>query len=425
MHRWKPSRRRNLRDHRHRIGHRVDASGPALRNLHPAEDRIIVLQAPLCHIQNVLHRLGVENAHRLEGRHLVQRPAPLQPCFLDKARAQPEAQPLPVQHQRGKKFAEQPERVRHDVGNRDVPVGDGVAAIEPLAESKVPAGAAARRPRVEGLGAHHRIDDAELRQRHAQIAAEAAGPCAARQHHRIAGDRSLLGDDGGNAAPLRLEPAHRTAREDLAALAPERLRHQRHGKRGLGPAIIGGIERTLPRPGAAGLQCCSLLSADHAGRKPRRLRIGLEPAGARGKLFLRLAEIEDAAAGEARLGFNARIHPVPQGQRHLDQRNLTRVPPHLPAPAPVPAGLLGGDLALLQQHHVDAAFGQFKRRRNTRHAPADDADGSLAGQVDIGLNGTDGGHGKSLSRPSRLRHPHTRGWALRYCCRRCARFTSV
>ena len=75
---------------------------------------------------------------------------------------------------------------------------------------------------------------------------------------------------------------------------------------------FGRIERALPRPGAAGLQRVRLRRADHARGEAGGLGVLLVPVVLRRQLFLGLAEIEDAAAGEAGLAFDARVHAVPQ-----------------------------------------------------------------------------------------------------------------
>ena len=78
---------------------------------------------------------------------------------------------------------------------------------------------------------------------------------------------------------------------------------------------------------------------------------------------------------------DALIHSAPQLQRFQNKGNFTRVPPHLPAPAPIARGLLTGNDALFQQHDGNAALGQFKRRCNANDAAADDGNRGFFGEI--------------------------------------------
>jgi hypothetical protein len=160
------------------------------------------------------------------------------------------------------------------------------------------------------------------------------------------------------------------------------------------------------------------------------------------QLVLGLAQIGNAALAEAGLGADALVHAAPQVQRFDGERDLARIAAHLPAPAPVAARLLGADLALLAQHHVDAAFAQFERRAGADDAAADDHDaGALRDGVvaDDGIGswchvaGAPDGAGRRARRhllagaggDFHASEASLRGWAFWYWAIRCSRSTEV
>jgi hypothetical protein len=97
----------------------------------------------------------------------------------------------------------------------------------------------------------------------------------------------------------------------------------------------------------------------------------LEPGLVHGGVARGLVEVDDAGAAIAGRGLEPRLHPLPLAERFERERNLGRVTAHLAAPAPVAAGLLAGDAALLHQGDGDAALGKRQRRHDADDAAAD------------------------------------------------------
>ena len=213
---------------------------------------------------------------------------------------------------------------------------------------------------------------------------EATRPGAAGQHDAVAGDRALLGDDAGDAAGRFLDSAHGAIGEDLRAAPACRFGDGRWRQLRFGAAVIGRIERALPCPCRARLQAIGLGARDEPRLKAVGLGIGIVPGLARGDFLVGLAEIDDAALGEAGLGLDALVHAAPELQRFEDQWDLARVAAHLPAPAPIAARLLAADDAFFEERDGNAALGQFEGRRNAGDAAADDGDVDALGQGCVG-----------------------------------------
>ena len=209
---------------------------------------------------------------------------------------------------------------------------------------------------------------------------------------RLAGDRTHFGDDPGNASRRFFNATHGAIGEDLGAAFAGGFGDCRRRQLRFGAAVIGRIERALPCPCRARLQAIGLGARDELRFEPVRLGIGVVPGLAGGDFLLGLAEIDDAALGEAGLGLDTLVHAAPQLQRFEDQGDLARVAAHLPAPAPIAARLLAADDAFFEERYGNAALGEFQRGRNAGNATADDGDVDAFGQGCVGGEGSGSRH---------------------------------
>ena len=216
-------------------------------------------------IEDELVGLGVERAHRLERRGLIQCPAPRHPPFLDPAPADPEPQFLPMQPRCRQIFAKQPKIVGDEVDRAHPEGRHGIAAVHPLAKPEQAARRRDFRAARDGLGAHHRGQHFELRQFDAEIAAEQPRPGAAGEHDRSAGDPPLFGDHGRDPAARGFDAAHRALGHDCRTASPRRLGDGRRPALRLGLAVAGGVERAGPVAGQARHQLPSFGAGQKAG----------------------------------------------------------------------------------------------------------------------------------------------------------------
>src|ERR1700678_1760543 len=92
-------------------------------------------------------------------------------------------------------------------------------------------------------------------------------------------------------------------------------------------------------------------------------------------------DADDAANAESGLGADRLVEALPDAQAFDDQRDLALVAAILAHPAPVAAGLLAGDVALLAQGDGDAPLGESQRRAGTDDAAADDDGARLGGRM--------------------------------------------
>ena len=245
-------------------------------------------------------------------------------------------------------------------------------------------------PPLSGRGAEHRAQHLQLRQIDTGIAAEQPRPCTAGEHDAVAADAASLGDHAGDAARLRLDAAHRAVGQHRGARGARRLGDRRRGLRRFGAAVgrrmQGGDEHA---------RCAGHQRVDRGAAQQPRIhlilaRIG-QPRLLRGDLLLGLAQIGDAGLAEAGLAVDARVHAAPQPQALDCQGNLARIASHGAAPAPVAAGLLAADAALLAQHDRVALLGQEQRGAGADDAAANDHHAGARGKAGVGLNRIDWG----------------------------------
>ncbi len=87
-----------------------------------------------------------------------------------------------------------------------------------------------------------------------------------------------------------------------------------------------------------------------------------------------IGEIHNARSPETDIGTDTPVHRFPEALGFECHGDLAGVAAHHPHPAPVPAGLLVPDIALLADRDRYAALRQFQRRRDTDDSPANDRD---------------------------------------------------
>ena len=351
-------------------------------------------------------RFGVEHADLFEGCRRVQLPVPRQHRFLDEGAADPQLHIAPLLVQRRGEVAQEQKAVGDDVGDVGAPVRHGVAAVEPLAQAEAGPAAGGLRPAVEGFGAHDRRHDLQLRQPQPEIAAEQPRPDATGQHDVVAADAALFGDDPADPAAFGFHPAHGASGQDRGTQPARGLGDRGGGLGRFGPPVAGGEQGARPGAGEARQHARHLLAGQQAAVELEGTAGLVQPGLAFGQILLRLAQIDDAAAAEAGLGSRQGVEFGPEPQRLDRQRDFQRVAAHLAAPAPIAAGLFGGDLALLAQHDRDAFAGQEERGAGADDAAAHDHHAGPRRQIGIGGDGIDaGGHavsngeGRSVTQP--------------------------
>src|SRR5262245_8611354 len=351
---------RDLGDDRNAVGRCVDHDSPALCDLHTAERREAPHEVPFPFIENGERWRGIERAHRLERRPRVERPAPRDPPLLEKAPADAQAQFVPLSDEGREEIEEQPEAVRRELGDIGVPPRDRVAAIEPLAEGEIVGAGGASWGALDRTRAHRRGEQLELRQLHAEIAAEEPRPGAPCEHHLAAADRPSLSDHAAHRACGCLDAPHGASLEDRSALAEGGIGDCRRGLLWLGAAVARRIERRRPAPRGAWQEPVDLVRSDEAGVNLVRLSLA-EPGLVLCRLSRRLAEIDDASLAKPGLGVGARIHALPQPHRLNGEWDFGEIAPHLAAPAPIAARLLAGDPPFLAQDDRRASLGEEER----------------------------------------------------------------
>ena len=181
---------------------------------------------------------------------------------------------------------------------------------------------------------------------------------------------AALGHHGRNPPRRRFQPAGRALGKDLASRPAQVPRHGRHRNEGFGPAVIDRVERAQGFLPPARHQCLGLRSREKPGFQVKGRGVALKPALVPGQILLGVSEIGNARFAVAGLGPHGGVHLAPLFQRNLGQRHLARVTPLLAHPAPVAARLLGGNLALLQHHHIHPALAQLHGGGNADDAAA-------------------------------------------------------
>ncbi len=204
-------------------------------------------------------------------------------------------------------------------------------------------------------------------------------------HHAVAGDRPALRHHAADATALGLHPAHRAVLQHHAPGPAHRRGDRRRGLLRLGPPVGGRVQRALHRHGQPGIQRGHLLLPDHA--RLHLVRPGLlQPGLVRRHRAIGLAQIADAALGEAGRRLHHLVQAPPDAQAFHAQRDLALVAPHHPRPAPVAARLLRAHLALLADHDGNALLRQEQRRGHADNAAADHHHAGAMRQVAVGLH---------------------------------------
>ncbi len=339
-------------------------------------------------LQRGLLRRGIQHTDCLERRRFVERPTSLRAPLLEEASSQPQPDLAVVLLQRRQISQQQPKGIRRDIGHVGVAPCDRIAAVQPLAEREHGATGGDFRAAVQRSGAEHRAQHPQLRQIDADVAAEQPRPRAAGQHHGIAGDAAPLGYHAGDASALRLDAAYRALGEHRRPRRARRLGDRRRGLRRFGTPVGRRMHRSNEHAGRARHQ-----GIDRGTPQQPRFHLILpclrQPRFLRRDLLLGLAQIGDAWLTEAGLSVDLRIHAAPQPQALDRQRYFARVAPHRAAPAPVTAGLLAANSALLAQHHGVALLRQEQRSADADDAAADHHHGGTVGDVGIGTDRID------------------------------------
>jgi hypothetical protein len=198
------------------------------------------------------------------------------------------------------------------------------------------------------------------------IAAKQPRPGATGQQHGVAGDATLFGHSGNHPPSTALHPAYGAAGENSRTQTARRLGDSRGGFLRLGAPVAFRVKSSAELGRCPGHQSSDLIRPDHARVELIRSRV-LQPGFPLGDVGVGLAEVHDPGGTEAGFATDRLVHSLPEPEALDDQRQLARIPPHLAAPAPIPARLLAGDFTFFAQHDGDT----FARQRPSS-ADADD-----------------------------------------------------
>jgi hypothetical protein len=222
-----------------------------------------------------------------------------------------------------------------------------------------------------------------LRQLDPEIAAEQARPGAAGQHHRAAGDSAPFGNHTYHAACRSLDAAHRATGKDGRSETTRRPGDRRPRHLGLGLAIGRRKERT-----GIFLRDAWQASRDFSAANDSAIQLILarmvEPVFEPCEIRPRFSQIHDAGSTEAGLGLDHLVHALPYPQTLDGQRQFARIARHLPAPAPIAARLLVGNVSLLAQCDRNALPCQEQRRTGADDPTANNDDINAGRQGLIG-----------------------------------------
>src|SRR6516162_5256915 len=177
-------------------------------------------------------------------------------------------------------------------------------------------------------------------------------------------------------------PGSRTYQDALATFRAACERWPRH--LGLGLAIGRRKERT-----GIFLRDAWQASRDFSAANDPAIQLILarmvEPVFEPCEIRPRFSQIHDAGSTEAGLGLDHLVHAPPYPQTLDGQRQFARIARHLPAPAPVAARLLVGNVSLLAQCNQNALPCQEQRRTGADDPTANNDD------IDAGRQGLIGG----------------------------------
>jgi len=154
----------------------------------------------------------------------------------------------------------------------------------------------------------------------------------------------------------------------------------------LRPAIARGVQAPGEAQPGAGQQRRRLVRIQQA-RADLIIPCAVQPGGVAVQLPRGLGDIGDTGAAEAHVGADPRGHAVPHADALHRQRHLGQVAPRRAAPAPVAAGLLGADPALLQHRDGDALLRQRQCGADADDARADHHGAGAARQLRVGVDG--------------------------------------
>ena len=313
----------------------------------------------------------VEDAHPLEGRGLILRPA---------ARGQPGvgiAARGSGQELRAGKIradlrhigAQMPEGIRPDVEFVEMPRRQRIAAVKPPPHGKVAVGHGAgmklrQRPRRRHCRAHRKLRDA-----HPVAPEEKRGPRPARQHHPRRGDAALFRDHTRDRAARGVDRAHSALLDDGHAAPRQRRGQTRHRDPGLRPPVRRRQDTAAPARGVGDIGV-DLSPPQHPRIKAMVARMDHPRLVARQRRRI-IRRVKDARPAKPQIGPGRFGKPGPDLKRLDHDRQFRRIAALLADPAPVAARLFRRDAALFAQDNLFAARGQKPGGHHANHATAD------------------------------------------------------
>ena len=240
---------------------------------------------------------------------------------------------------------------------------------------------------------HDRLANRGDRKLHAELVAERGRPRTACEHGGAGLDGPRFGHDAAEPAALHLDAARGAVLVDGAAEFHERGRHGGRRLGRIGRAVAGREDAAFPRAAGRLAALRGLAAAQHVRGHANRRR-ELAPLGPAGNLGFVVAEVQQAAALEARVFAAVCGKLIPQLEAPGGHGQFARVAVLLAAPAPVAARLFGADAALFDHGDRQPALGQVVGGEDTDDPAADHDDVGTGWQVGRGLDETQWlGHG--------------------------------
>ena len=207
-------------DNRHRVWSDVHQASPGFGDLEIGEDGEGAGQDLSSFGQDTLFWLRIENADRLEGRCLVQRPSSRGAQFLPATAAKAQPNFVTAGQQPREKVRQQSEMIRRQFGGIGIAPSDRISAVESLTQCENRAGSSNVRASGQWIGAENRSENLQLRQIQSGIAGEQSRPGAARENGCVATYPTALGNDADEPTVMQIDSPDGTVRENLRTLIP-------------------------------------------------------------------------------------------------------------------------------------------------------------------------------------------------------------
>eukprot|EP01022_Parablepharisma_sp_SALTPOND_P020762 TRINITY_DN385_c1_g2_i1.p1 TRINITY_DN385_c1_g2~~TRINITY_DN385_c1_g2_i1.p1 ORF type:complete len:839 (-),score=212.52 TRINITY_DN385_c1_g2_i1:241-2757(-) len=348
--------------------------------------------------------LGIEHTHALHRCRRIQAPARQGLVAAAQRLQAARRQAAPALGEHGQELWREAQELPGRIDPRATADGQRIGAVA-APRGRHPRGEQRTRQRLlHGRHAHDGLPHRGLREADAQLPAERGSPGATGQDGGTGLDDAGLGDDRRKTSAFHLDAACGALLDDAAAQLDHRARHGRSGLARIGGAVGGREHAALPTASGGVAAFAGLFAVEHVGGDAGSLG-ELAPVGPARELLVVIGEIEQAAASETGILAGLGAELFPQVDALGGHGQFAGVAVLLAAPAPVAAGLLGADPALLDQHHRHATPRQV--------IGGEDADDAAADHDYVGRGGRCGG---GLYPVQRRRHAYFSSLAATTVC---------